>query len=174
MFRDDFYLYTTTIDGAFRLFTVMEDDPSWFQLAASGSTTDIGQVQAELRGSTSVEQKMKPMHPFVASGLDENLAESLKGPSRAKRVDEEATGHDHIFWFDRRGRLSRTVLKVSPYSSGVTLHSHLLLYLRDCPGDRHVRSLSPKLWGPVNSLLCRTLIRSARHSASRPDHSVAF
>ena len=91
----------------------MEDDPSWFQLAASGSATDIGQVQAELRGSTSVEQNMKPSQPLVAFGVDENLAESLGGLGRAKRVDEEATGHDHIVWFDRRGRLSRTVLKVS-------------------------------------------------------------
>jgi hypothetical protein len=91
----------------------MEDDPSWFQLAASGSTTDIGQLQAALRGSTSVGEA-NSAQPFVAFGVDESLAQGLGQTRQTKRIDEEATGHDHILWLDRQGKLSRTVLKVGP------------------------------------------------------------
>lgn len=111
--RDDFYLYTTTVDGAFRLFTVMEDDPSWFQLAASGSTTDIAQVQAALRDRTSTNDSQQPYQPFVAFGVEEALSPGLRNTRQARSKDEEAAGHDHVFWFDRRGKLSRSILKVS-------------------------------------------------------------
>lgn len=90
----------------------MEDDPSWFQLAASGSTTDIGQVQAALRGSSPAGHAMSPARPFVAFGADESLAHGVGNTRQTKRIDEEAMGHDHVLWLDRRGKLSRTVLRV--------------------------------------------------------------
>jgi hypothetical protein len=111
--RDDFYLYTTTVDGAFRLFTVMEDDPSWFQLAASGSTTDIAQVQATLRDRKPANDYPQPSQPFVAFAVDEAISSPLAGSRKARSKDEEAAGHDHVFWFDRRGKLFRSILRVS-------------------------------------------------------------
>lgn len=166
--RDDFYLYTTTIDGAFRLFTVMEDDPSWFQLAASGSTTDIGEVQAALRDSASVMQKTTPAQPFVVFGVNESLAKGLGHTRQAKRIDEEASGHDHVMWLDRRGKLSRTVLKVSATAHSSRTRSQVSRFLRACLDDHHGQFPWLDLSIQETSLLCETLIRSARYSVTRP------
>lgn len=101
----------------------MEDDPSWFQLAASGSTTDISEIQAALRGLEPVADYSQPTQPFVAFAVDEALSSALTGNRISRRKDEEATGHDHVLWFNRKGKLSRSVLKVSGSTHSVLLAS---------------------------------------------------
>jgi hypothetical protein len=150
----------------------MEDDPSWFQLGASGSTTDIGQVQAALRGSSSVGQEMNSAQPFVAFGVDESLAQGLGQTRQTKRIDEEATGHDHILWLDRQGKLSRTVLKVGASKISVmTARVDISYLVRACQDGHHGQSLSTKLPGLERLLSCKTLIRKQYPSVTRPYHA---
>jgi hypothetical protein len=90
----------------------MEDDPTWFQLVAAGSTLETAQIQAELRRQSSVKSSQPPCQPFVAFGVNESLS-SKACKSVGLRKDEDATGHDHVFWFNREGKLARNILKVS-------------------------------------------------------------
>lgn len=91
----------------------MEDDPTWFQLVASGSTLEVAQIQADLRRrQSSAESSPLPCQPFVAFEVNESLSQKACKSARSRR-DEDAAGHDHVFWFNSEGNLFRNMLKVS-------------------------------------------------------------